>query len=103
MPDPTNAAARLALLGLLWVLALPILLVRGIAQAFAASRARTVVRRGFLVCPYCGRGNRLDVLVRCRCGFAEFRSLALPCSECGYRPGWIFCSGPDCGASLRLP
>lgn len=87
---------------LLYVLASPILALRAIAALVAAHRAARIVRAGFLRCPYCGRGNRLDVLVTCpRCSFAEHRSLGLPCGECGYTPAWISCTG--CGASLRLP
>ena len=90
------------LVAILFVLASPILLVKAVARLIARRRTNAVVRYGFVVCPTCRAGNRLDVLVTCpKCHFAEFRSLALPCSECGYAPAWLVCSG--CGASVRLP
>lgn len=86
----------------LYVLASPILLLKAIGMLFDSYRAARLIRAGFLRCPFCGRGNRLDALIACsRCGFAQFRSLALPCDECGYVPSFIYCTG--CGASLRLP
>jgi hypothetical protein len=101
MSDVSRKLSSFVGIALLYVLASPIFLMQAIGAAFAASRRRSVVVRGFLTCRFCGfRGNRLDRLVHCRCGFNEFRSLALPCSECHETVGWIDCAG--CGASLRL-
>ena len=102
MPDPFLLIWRFVGLAALYVLAAPIFALRAVGALLAHTRTRKIVRAGFLRCAFCGEGNRLDVLVSCpRCGFAEFRSLALPCSECGHTPPWLYCSG--CGASLRLP
>ncbi len=102
MPDLGRKLASFLGIVLLYVLASPIFALQAIGAAVAASRRRSVVVRGFLTCRFCGfRGNRLDRLVHCQCGFNEFRSLAQPCSECSARLGWVDCAG--CGASLRLP
>lgn len=102
MSDPTKKASSVFNLLALYVLACPIYALRAIGSLVRSYRTATLVRSGFLRCTSCGRGNRLDVLVTCpRCSFAEFRSLALPCSECGYVPGFLSCTA--CGASVRLP
>ncbi|HRY43593.1 MAG TPA: hypothetical protein P5164_06560 [Thermoanaerobaculia bacterium] len=102
MSDPTKKVSSIFSTLVLYVLASPIFALKAIGSFVRSYRTATLVRAGFLRCSACGRGNRLDVLVTCpRCSFAEFRSLALPCSECGYVPGFLSCTG--CGASVRLP
>ena len=102
MSDPTKKASPVFSTLVLYMLASPILALKAIGSLFDSYRAARLIRAGFLRCEFCGRGNRLDALISCtRCGFAQFRSLALPCDECGYVPSFIFCTG--CGASLRLP
>lgn len=102
MPERPSRLKPLLTNALLFVLASPVLAVQALGQAFKRHRANAVVRNGFVRCPSCGRGNRLDVLVTCpACSFAEFRSLAQPCSECSHQVRWISCTG--CGASVRLP
>ena len=102
MTDLEFRLARTIGLALLYVLASPIFALKAIARYAAARRASLLVEVGWLRCPYCGHGNKLDVFARCgRCGFVEPRSLALPCSNCGYVPGWLHCA--KCGSSLRLP
>ena len=102
MPEPAKRVSSVFSTLVLYVLASPIFILKAIGSLVGSLRAARLVRVGFLRCSSCGRGNRLDVLVTCpRCSFAEFRSLALPCSECGYVPGFIFCTA--CGASVRLP
>ncbi|MGV8041533.1 MAG: hypothetical protein AB2L07_16205 [Thermoanaerobaculaceae bacterium] len=102
MADLEHNITKVVGLALLYVLASPIYALRAIARFFASQRAHALIEVGYLRCPICRHGNKLNVLVRCpRCGFTEPRSLALPCSECGYVPGWIACA--KCSASLRLP
>ncbi|HNX50764.1 MAG TPA: hypothetical protein PLS53_11780 [Thermoanaerobaculaceae bacterium] len=102
MADPERQLSKLVSLALLYVLASPIYALRAIARYFAARRARALIEVGWVKCPYCRHGNKLDVFVRCgRCSFVEPRSLAIPCSNCGYVPGWLYCA--KCGSSLRLP
>ena len=102
MADLDRQLQKLVWLAVLYVLASPIYAIKAIARYFAQQRARAVIEVGYIRCPYCRHGNKLDVLVRCgRCGFTEPRSLALPCSECGYVPGWLSCA--KCSGSLRLP
>lgn len=97
-PRPT----RYLWIAVLYALASPVFALKGVAKLAARARRDALVDSGFLKCRFCGHGNRLDVQVRCpRCSFTEPRSLALPCSACGYVPGWIACA--KCGASLRLP
>ncbi|MBP7797413.1 MAG: hypothetical protein KA072_02165 [Thermoanaerobaculaceae bacterium] len=102
MPDLERSLTQVVGLALLYVLASPVFALKAIARYFAARRARALVEVGWVRCPYCKHGNKLDVYVRCgRCGWVEPRSLALPCSNCSYVPGWIHCA--KCNASLRLP
>jgi len=105
MPDVPNlpkAPERLIWVALLYVLAAPVFAVQGLARLVVRQKRNRLIDAGFLTCRYCGHGNRLDVQVKCpRCAFTEPRSLLLPCSQCGYVPGWITCA--KCAASLRLP
>lgn len=102
MADLERQLAKMVGLALLYVAAAPIYALKAIARHFAARRANELIESGWLRCPYCKHGNKLDTFVRCgRCGFVEPRSLALPCSNCGYVPGWLYCA--KCNASLRLP
>lgn len=76
--------ARLILLGVLHILALP---TRLVVRAFRARRARALFRRiagGTFRCPGCNEVNLLDILGICRrCGFTEYGN-RLWCSNCSF-------------------
>lgn len=102
MADLDRNTGHLFWLAVLYVLASPVFALRGVAALISKLRRDAVVDSGYLRCPWCHHGNRLDLYVRCpKCGFTEPRSLALPCSECGATVDWIYCA--KCNASVRLP
>ncbi len=68
--------------GAIYLLALPVYVVRGLVRSVADIRRFQPLRSGTVTCPHCGAANALDILATCRtCGATEFGS-RLYCSHC---------------------
>lgn len=80
--------------GAVYLLALPVYLVRFILRGVAEIGRFRAIESGEITCPHCGNVNALDVLATCRnCGATEFGSrlyctwcrttfAAFPCDAC---------------------
>lgn len=96
----TRLLLRLLGLGLLYVLASPVLFVIGIRRLSKLARLNDALSAGWVNCQSCGHRNSLNVLARCRrCSFAEYGS-RLRCSACGQTTHYFDCA--RCGASVRV-
>lgn len=69
--------------GAVYLLALPVYLIRWIVRSAGDLQRFRAMRSGEITCPHCGSVNALDILATCRnCGATEFGS-RLYCSHCG--------------------
>jgi phage terminase large subunit GpA-like protein len=85
---------------LLYVLAAPLYLLRGIYRAARATIALHRLRNGAVECPHCGTENPLDILATCRrCRATEYGS-RLYCTNCHDRTPAFPCDA--CGALIRV-
>jgi len=96
-PSPLRQPRVVALL---YVLAAPVYVVRGVFRAVRAALAFRHLRGGTVDCPHCGVANPLDILATCRrCHATEFGS-RLYCSNCRDRTSAFPCDA--CGAFIRV-
>jgi hypothetical protein len=97
---PGIAVPRLGCLGVLYVLAAPVYVVRFLVRTVLTLARFRQVRSGAVECPHCGVENVFDILATCRrCGVTEFGS-RLRCSNCGQTNRGFACDG--CGTLIRV-
>jgi formate dehydrogenase maturation protein FdhE len=87
-------------LGVIYILAAPILIVRWVLKLRKEVAAIERIRSGVLVCPYCAYPNPLARMATCaRCRATEPASV-LRCSFCKTTFQTITCD--QCGATLKV-
>lgn len=86
--------------GALYILALPIVLLKAIAGARNIVRAIASINAGTMTCPYCSVSLPLNCMSRCPTCAAVMPGSRLYCSFCKNVYAVITCSG--CGATLKV-
>lgn len=84
----------------LYVLALPIMLVKAIGRARKLARAIAILNAGEFVCPFCSAANPLNCMSRCATCAAVSPGSRLYCPFCKSVYAVITCAG--CGATLKV-
>jgi hypothetical protein len=83
----------------LYVLALPVYLLRAVQKGLRLLRFRRIARLGYLDCPHCGAENAVDILATCpRCQTTEYGN-RLRCTGCGRRGTAFPCDA--CGVTIH--
>jgi predicted amidophosphoribosyltransferase len=86
---------------ILFVLASPILVVRGLVRAGRRLRFLRMAMQPSIVCSTCGSEISLVGFWRCpRCGFTGQSHLCRPCLVCGDLPSFVRCY--KCAATERI-
>jgi len=80
---------------LLYVLASPVFLIRGVFTLMRFIRLWRIGREGYVDCPHCRTENAIVMISRCprcktieygsrlRCSRCGFLALSFPCDQCG--------------------
>ena len=85
---------------LLYVVAAPVYVVRGLVALFRLCRIRRLSRHGYVECPHCGEINGLDILGNCpKCHTIEFGN-RLRCGGCGTVVSAFPCE--HCGVAIQI-
>ena len=95
----TERAPCLPWIVVLYILALPVYIVRGLLLALRLWRLHRISRAGYVDCPHCGAENAIDILSFCpRCRTSEYGN-RLRCNGCGMRSTGFPCDG--CGVTIH--
>lgn len=98
----TRALVQMLVVGMLYLAAAPVFVVRWLIDALRGDLARTVLERGVLACPWCAEPVPLARMNTCpTCGFTSPSSLIAPCGNCGEGP-FPYTACPSCGGSVKV-
>jgi hypothetical protein len=85
----------------LWLLASPVLLVRGLIRLVRRVRFYRMAYAAQVGCRHCGAAISLVNIWRCHCGYTSPSHLLRECPICGSLPRMVRCY--SCGTTERLP